>query len=76
MKHLVKFILFVREENFDETPFLNLKARGFNYELMKMPFIDISSTQIRERIKHNQDIYDILPKKVADYIYHNNVYKI
>ena len=76
LKELVHFILFVREDNFDEKPFLNLKERGFNYKLMKMPFIDISSSQIRERIKHNQDICDIVPEKVAKYIYHNNVYKI
>lgn len=76
LKHLLDFILFVREDNFDETPFLNLKERGYNYKLMKMPFIDISSTQVRDRVKHNKDIYDIVPKKVAEYIYHNNVYKM
>ena len=76
LKHLVDFILFVREDNFDETPFLNLKERGFNYKLMQLPFWDISSTDIRERVKHNKDICDIVPDKVAKYIYHNNVYKI
>lgn len=76
LKHLLDFILFVREDNFDETPFLNLKERGYNYKLMKMPFIDISSTQVRDRVKHNKDICDIVPKKVAEYIYHNNVYKM
>ena len=76
LKHLVDFILFVREENFDETPYLNLKERGFNYKLMQLPFWDVSSSDIRERVKHNKDICDIVPDKVAKYIYHNNVYKI
>ena len=76
LKHLVDFILFVREDNFDETPFLNLKERGFNYKLMQLPFWDVSSSDIRERVKHNKDICDIVPEKVAKYIYHNNVYKI
>ena len=76
LKYLVDFILFVREENFDETPYLNLKERGFNYKLMQLPFWDVSSSDIRERVKHNKDICDIVPDKVARYIYHNNVYKI
>ena len=76
LNHLVDFILFVREENFDETPYLNLKERGFNYKLMQLPFWDVSSSDIRERVKHNKDICDIVPDKVAKYIYHNNVYKI
>ncbi|MCD7879494.1 MAG: nicotinate (nicotinamide) nucleotide adenylyltransferase [Candidatus Gastranaerophilales bacterium] len=76
LKTLLNFILFVREHNFDETPFKRLQNLGYNYQLMKMPFIDISSSEIRERIRQNQDIYDIVPVKAADYIKQNNVYKI
>ena len=76
LKNLLDFILFVREDNFDELPFLNLKQKGYNYTLMKMPFIDISATQIREKIRKNEDIYDIVPSSVANYIRQNNVYKI
>ncbi len=28
-----------------------------------MPFLDISSSEIRQKIKQNIDIYDIVPKK-------------
>ncbi len=76
LKELVNFILFIRENNFDETPFTELRNRGYNYTLMEMPFNDISSSEIREKIRHNQDIYDIVPFKVAEYIKKNNVYKI
>ncbi|MBQ4123507.1 nicotinate-nucleotide adenylyltransferase [bacterium] len=76
LKELVKFILFVRENNFDETPFLKLKEKGYEYELMQMPFLDISATEVRERVRQNIDIYDIVPRRVADYIKQNNVYKI
>ena len=72
----LKFILFVRENNFDETPFLKLKEKGYEYELMQMPFLDISATEVRERVRQNIDIYDIVPRRVADYIKQNNVYKI
>lgn len=76
LKNLLNFILFVREDNFNETPFLELKAKGFEYDLMEMPFYDISSSYVRECVRHNRDICDILPEKVAEYIKNNNVYKI
>lgn len=76
LKELIDFILFVREDNFDETPFLALKEKGYNYTLMKMPFMDISSSQIRERLKQGRSVCDIVPEKVAEYIKRNNVYKI
>mgnify|MGYP005770827831 CR=1 FL=1 len=76
LKKLIDFILFIREENFNETKILNLKAKGYNYKLMKMPFIDISSSLIREKIKHNENICDIVPLSVANYIKENAVYKI
>ncbi len=76
LKKLLNFILFVRKDNFDETPFLELKKKGYNYNLMKMPFINISASEVRERIKQGKDICDIVPLKVAEYIKQNNVYKI
>ncbi len=74
LKELVNFILFIRKDNFDETPFKILKEKGYNYKLMMMPYFDISSTEIRNKIRQNIDVSDILPKKVAEYIKQNNVY--
>jgi nicotinate-nucleotide adenylyltransferase len=36
--------------------------------------IDVSSTQIREKIKLKQDIFEYLPKKVVTYILENSLY--
>ena len=76
LKELVHFILFLRENNFDETPFLKLKEKGYDYTLMPMPFKDISASEIREKARQNMDICDIVPLEVAEYIKNNNVYKI
>lgn len=76
LKDLLNFILFIRENNFDEALFLKLKEKGYNYNLMTMPFIDISASEIREKVKQGIEIYDIVPTKVAEYIKQNNVYKI
>lgn len=75
LKKLVDFIVFVRENDFDETPLLKLKEKKYNYTLAKMPFIDISSSEAREKVKKNTDIYDILPKETADYIKENELYR-
>ncbi len=76
LKKLVNFILFKREENFDETPYLKLKEQGYNYILTDKTFVDISSSEIREKIAQGLDICDIVPLSVAKYIKENNVYKI
>ena len=76
LKELVHFILFLRENNFDETPFLKLKEKGYDYTLMPMPFNDISASEIREKARQNTDICGIVPLEVAEYIKNNNVYKI
>ncbi|MFP3983468.1 MAG: nicotinate-nucleotide adenylyltransferase [Desulfurivibrionaceae bacterium] len=41
---------------------------------VKMEPIDISSTEIRERLRRNLDISGLVPEKVADYIYKNKLY--
>lgn len=76
LKELLNFILFIREDNFNEESFIPLKQKGFCYDLMDMPFCDISATEVRERIRQDKDICDILPVKVAEYIKKYNVYKI
>ena len=76
LKELIDFILFVREDNFDETPFKRLKEIGYNYQLMEKHFLNISATEIRERAGQNKEICDIVPLKVAEYIKQNDVYKV
>lgn len=76
LKKLLHFVLFIRENNFDETPYLELKEKGFDYTLADMPFYDISASEVRERVRQNKDICDILPVKVAEYIKKYNVYKV
>lgn len=76
LKNLVNFILFVRENNFDESPFIELRKKGYQYDLTEMPFIDIAASEVREKVRQNKNIYDIVPTRVADYIKQNNVYKI
>lgn len=46
-----------------------------NMELIDAPFLDISSTRIRDLVEENKSISDLVPKPVEEYIYKNNLYR-
>jgi nicotinate-nucleotide adenylyltransferase len=52
-------------------PFLKeiLKKR-----MVKIPLMDVSSTDLRERLQHNRYCGHLLPAKVLDYIHQNQLY--
>lgn len=72
-KKLVDFIVFVRE---NETVNLDwLKTKDYSFEIAGMPFTDISSTHIRERIAQGISINDLVTNNVEEYIYKNGLYQ-
>lgn len=75
LKKIVKFIVFVREDNFEISKYDYLKGKGFDFEFEPLPFEDISSTELRNRIILNKPINDLVTKEVEDYIYKNGLYK-
>lgn len=71
-KKLVDFIVFIRENepvNFD-----NLREKGYNFEFAKMDFVDISSTELREKISKGKPVKHLIPAKVEEYIKENGLY--
>lgn len=72
-KKLVDFIVFVRENK--EVNLTHLKEKGYNYKIAKMPFIDISSTELRNRISQGLSIKNLVSKEVEDYINKNGLYR-
>lgn len=75
LKELIDFILFVREDNFEEKYFLDLREKGYNYRIAKMEYIDISSSEVRDKVKQCVKINDIVPNEVARYIKENELYR-
>ena len=75
LKDLVKFIVFIREENFVQAKYNYLKDKGYDFEFQSLPYKDISSTELREMIKNGEDISALIPKEVKDYIEENELYK-
>lgn len=56
---------------------INELEQCYDAKIMKLytPEMDISSSEIRSRIKHGYSIKYLLPQVVEDYIYNNNLYR-
>ncbi|MBP5706246.1 MAG: hypothetical protein J6W76_03095, partial [Spirochaetales bacterium] len=44
-------------------------------EYIDNPIVDVSSSQIRDRIKHGLSIADLVPSEVEEYITENHLYE-
>lgn len=75
LKELVEFIIFSRENNFNSEKFEYLKQKGYNYTIQNLSFSDISSTELRKKIKNNEDVSEYLTKEVKEFIDKNGLYK-
>lgn len=50
-------------------------TQDWHFDRIQMPPIEISSTEIREKVKNNESISEIVPKLVNEYISANGLYK-
>ncbi len=75
LKKQVDFIVFERDISFENEKVLNLQKKGFNLIKADLPFNNISSSEIRRKIKNKEKVSDLVDKLVEDYIYENGLYK-
>lgn len=75
LKNLVDFILFRRNDNFDVKTLALLQNKGYKFNMTDMELVDISSTDIRERLAQNKSIKELLPFKVLEYIENYGLYR-
>ena len=75
LKSLVEFVVFEREIPFSDIQVKAVQSLGFNMLQAKLPFVNISSSAIRNKIKNNEDISKYVKKEVEDYINEHGLYK-
>lgn len=75
LKNLVHFLVFVRGDELDKDRLALLHYKGYNFSVVNMKPIDISSTMIREKIEKNRPIGNYVPAVVAEYINKNGLYR-
>jgi len=79
LSRICKLVLFHRAGDTDsivEDKIRQLKMQyGLKFEKIESPKIEISSTEIRNRVFNNKSIKYMLPQNVEEYIAGNNLYK-
>lgn len=75
LKKLVKFIVLQREYNFSPLEYNYLKDKGYDFCFENLSFQDISSTQLRQKVKGHENISNLVNREVEEYIYKNGLYE-
>lgn len=75
LKTLVKFIVFERENDFSPSKYEYLKKKGYDFEFELLPFENISSSEIRKKIKYGISIEKDVNKDIEEYIKKYELYK-
>ena len=78
LKEKIHFIVIPRK--FQNGQVLSLKAfeylknKGYDFEIINIDFLDVSSNMIRKYIEENQDITGLVTYEVKNYIENNRLY--
>ena len=75
LKNIIKFIVFKRENNFSPLEYNYLKDKGYDFDFEELAFEDISSTELREKIKKSENTENLISEKVKEYILKNGLYE-
>lgn len=72
----VDFIVAQRQDDFNPIIILStLNISGLTCTLSKVPFLDISSSELRQKVRQNEDVFDMTHSDVILYIQKNRLYK-
>lgn len=75
LKDLVHFLVFPRLNDLSQDRLTYLQKKGYNFTVVKMPPVNISSTNLRHRLMTGQVVATSIPPVVLEYIDKNGLYK-
>ena len=77
VKELFKILEFivVDRPDFDRSQVKNLEEMGAKLHFAQHLGLDISSTDVRQKVKNGEDISEFVPKNVKEIIEQNGLYK-
>ena len=75
LKEMLNFLVFERQTDFNPEKFEYLKQKGFVFQIMKMPFENVSSSEIRKKYKNGEDFSTMVDKNVLKYMYEHEVFE-
>lgn len=74
LKDLLDFVVFERSSNAAGEKVSEMIKKGYNKIDAGMPVVEVSSSQIREKIKKGESIDGLVPDRVKEYIEKNELY--
>ncbi len=75
LKEKLTFIVLKRHSGVEKDDILALSKKGYDFKIAEtIDYFDVSSNEIREKIKHNEDVSVLINKKVKEYIDEHNLY--
>ncbi len=76
LKEKLTFIVLKRHSGVQKQDILALADRGFDFKIAEsLDYFDVSSNEIREKIKKNEDTTGLIDKKVRKYIDEHKLYR-
>ena len=77
VKELFKIVEFivVDRPDFDRSQVKNLEEMGAKFHFAEHLGLDISSTDVRQKVNNGEDITELVPKNVKEIIEQNGLYK-